>query len=91
MKEYGTLFFANDGQEPEWIDGKLYIGNTEITNIKEYSQQNNYQQQVKEHADNSTVSKKIGNYLSIGGDFIKQGFEFVGTAIGTGIRKCKLF
>lgn len=36
------------------------------------------------------MSKKIGNYLSIGGDFIKQGLTFVGTTIGTGIRKCKL-
>ena len=95
--EYGKLLFANDGNEPEWIDGKLHIGANVIDDIEEYQAgtgvvqpkekiTSNDSKDQKTDAGDVPVSKQIGNFLSFGGDLIKKGFTFVGQSIGQGIR-----
>lgn len=87
--------FANDGHEPEWIDGKLHIGETEVNDLEEYTATtgtNNKEASTKSKASDekdAEVSKKIGNFLSFGGDMIKKGLNFVGKSIGEGIRSSK--
>ena len=88
--------FANDGHEPEWINGKLHIGSNEVNDIEEYSASTGTTKKAEPMTGSSaqekkdeSVSKQLGNFLSAGGDIIKKGFAMVGRTIGEGIRSSK--
>lgn len=88
VNEYSKLLFANDGHEPEWIGDTVYASQ-EVAD--EIHKSNFFAQNVKietaaEQKKDKAVSEVIGDYLSIGGDWLMKGITKAGQVLGEGIR-----
>lgn len=102
INQYSTLYFANDGQEPEWIDGTIYANEAICDTIHKsqlggFAQTNQPPPQERvlragppapgqPNPEDQTISHKIGNFFSMSGDILKQGITITGEFIGKGIR-----
>lgn len=84
--------FANDGFEPEWIDNELHINEKIVKGMEDSKKMHEEKEKKYESqfvAEEIPTSKKIGNFLSFGGDLLKKGLKKGGELLGTGIRKSK--
>ena len=84
--------------EPEWIDDQLQVTESMITGLKKSQLEHEkresqlpaaFQKKEPENPEDLPMSKKIGNFLSLGGDVLKKGIIRGGEWIGAGIRQSK--
>lgn len=89
INQYAKLFFANDGNEPEWIGDTVYA-NEKVANEIHKSHFFNHSVKIEGKSEtkkeDESVSKKIGTFLSLSGDVIMTGISKAGEFIGKGIR-----
>ena len=85
INQYAVLYFANDGNEPEWIEDTVYANEKLADQIHK---SNFFGQTVKleEKKEDKSFSKQVGNILSFAGDMMMTGLSKAGEFIGEGIR-----
>jgi Senescence-associated protein len=85
INQYAVLYFANDGNEPEWIEDTVYANDKLADQIHK---SNFFGQAVKleQKKEDKSISKQVGNFLSFAGDMMMTGLTKAGEFLGEGIR-----